>query len=282
MYNITYNASVANVSAHNPYAAPPMSAYPPPASAHVYPHGAMPLSPNGMSPMPSCSEMACTVPSSCCDEPQCSPPPTMGYYHGQSAPPFGSATYQQQPQPIAFPSASSYADPAPLFSTQEPVQKQPTVYSINPQMNTTSPEPSSEAWPSSSTPSSGPMATTSTLTSSPSTHIPEASPSTMNGMNGDQGPGYLDLPSKSPAPFSDHAVAKAENEGECSGKEQTRTVEEKAQDKFKQIRFEELHIITKIGSGSYGTVYKVHSLPIFKLLLALPTMQYCRLGGVGP
>jgi hypothetical protein len=45
---------------------------------------------------------------------------------------------------------------------------------------------------------------------------------------------------------------------ECQGYA-LKSDEEKATEKFKEIRFEELQIISKIGSGSYGTVYKVQS-----------------------
>lgn len=68
-------------------------------------------------------------------------------------------------------------------------------------------------------------------------------------------------PSSLPAPFPNNILTKVnkeEEEKEAKEEEGTeKSVEEKAQEKFREISFGEVQIISKIGSGSYGIVYKV-------------------------
>lgn len=218
-------------------------------------------------------------------------PPVPSY--GLPPVPYAQYPYSQSPQPqeplsfpspgpqyadasqyFAMPDPSMFSNPAQAYHSSPSGMPSPTVYHEQsqpqqqhqpqpqqPQQQPWSPEPhnpqvgqqqSDPASSTSSSPSFAPPAPAQAPVAQPQAQSPAA--------QADDG-GYFEVPGAAPTPFPGALVKggrEASPQVEGQGQEEKRkSDEDKAQEKFKEIRFDELHIISKIGSGSYGTVYKV-------------------------
>lgn len=185
--------------------------------------------------------------------------------------------YADASQYFAMPDPGMFSNPAQAYHSSPSGMTPPTAYheqSQPQQQHQPQPQQQQQSWspashhpqagqqqfdPASSTsssPSFAPPAPAQAPVAQPQAQSPAAPAPTAQADDG----GYFEVPGAVPAPFPGALVKggrEASPQVEGQGQEEKRkSDEDKAQEKFKEIRFDELHIISKIGSGSYGTVYK--------------------------